>query len=238
MSYALLICTYKRQRLAMYCLEYFKRLQPLLSYDLKIFVVGTNDDQVWGFCKDHDIDYSEHKNEPLNEKWQHAVNCSREYNPDGIILANSDDLLSQRYLENIVTKEQDKLVGISDLFFMDQLHKKTYYWPGYENRRQDPIGAGRYFGKELLDSVGWQLWNPLNPRMNCLDAYCWMHLKTKGIKCAKYKMDEVGHGIDIKCGFNITPIEAYKNIQEVDGEETLELFGVDVSEIYGGNFSV
>lgn len=240
MKIVLVVCSFGREKLTTFCLGHYKRVQQELNrrgIDLRILVVDTDSTSIWDYCKDNEIDYCNHINNPLSEKWQFGIFCSKEYEPDGVIISGSDDLLTARYIINITRNKGPKIYGLRDLLYLDHLNRQLYYWPGYDKsyRLKEPIGLGRFFNREVLDKCDWVLWNPRYPKERCLDYNCLIYLQKMGIGYESFRMEKVGEGIDIKAGDNMTPITAFKNLIPVN-DDLLGAFNL-TPKIYDREFN-
>lgn len=99
-----------------------------------------------------------YRNNPLGAKWQYSVDCAKALNPDLLITCGSDDLLCDNYIINamkFITTGYE-FVGVSQ-WYMETPTEKYKAW--YSQTPQLAVGSGRVYTKELLDRVGWQIFD-------------------------------------------------------------------------------
>ena len=112
--------------------------------------------------------FTECPNQPLGFKWQHGINIAREFNPDAVLMLGSSDWISDNWCE-VMMREIDRgadLIGKRKMMFVDVNETnecRLVSWNGYSRwvswRTYEPIGAGRLFSKNILDKLGWSLFN-------------------------------------------------------------------------------
>jgi len=230
----LLTAVWKRHSLTKFVLKRYGDIKERISdrFDLRLIAVGSEGNVSKELCEQCGFEYFEFPNLPLNHKWQHGLEQARKSNPDAVVIAGSDDLLSENYFEIIYAKSQedDCLVGLNDLYFWDDKLDCLWYWEGYAkgtmaggiDRHNEPIGLGRCFSRRVLEKCDWELW-PKRERLNSgLDISCARHLGQLDIKYRAYKMSELDvSGMDIKAAQNLTPIGTYSdNLFLVDDLQT------------------
>ena len=101
---------------------------------------------------------------PLGEKWQKSVELIRDAgDAEAILILGSANFICNDWVETLMN-EPYQAVGVRGLFFFDIRPRnatRLYYWPGYTgpNRKGEPIGTGRIIKRELLDKIGWEVYD-------------------------------------------------------------------------------
>lgn len=226
---------YQRHLLTKYVLGkyYDQQKRGLTGVDMSLVAVGSEGKISKDICESNGFSYVEAPNMPLNEKWMVALHKAKETNPDAIVFVNSDDVMSSNYYLTSYTTMMDAgvgFLGIRDLYFMNLKDTKNmgnlFYWPGYTGQRKDirneSIGAGRVFSRDMLEKVKWQLWKPGVKLPKCLDGECYNYIVGKlGVSFKTISMEEMNvAGVDIKTETNISPIGRYsKDGRTLKGKE-------------------
>lgn len=216
---------YKRHHLTKYVLNKYRMLQEKedeTGVSMSLVAVGSEGSLSRGICEKRKFAYVEAPNMPLNVKWMAALHKAKETNPDAVMFVNSDDVMSSDYFFKSYETMMNAGVGffgIRDLYFMNMrdsnLMGQIFYWPGYVGHRRDvrneSIGAGRLFSREMLEKVNWQLWKPGVKLPKCLDGECYNYIVGKlGVEFITKEMKELDvAGVDIKTEINISPIKRY-----------------------------
>lgn len=237
----LLIVTsiYKRHDLSRVVLNYFSRLKSKFGYEL--LAVGSEGNRSRNLCEECGWNYIEYPNNPLTQKFNAIFLAAKKYNPDGIVLVGSDNLLSesliQYYYDNF-NADTEGLRGLKDAYFFSVSDQKTLYWKGHgpggfhDNKS---IGAGRFFSKKLLDILEWQPWgNKQEDR--ALDNWCSQNVRNEKKQMEiRFTMEQSGICVDIKTDVNVTPfsvIEGRKDLTEQVGSEILfKTFPVEFEQV-------
>lgn len=104
-------------------------------------------------------------NIPLGQKWQLALDKSREYDPSAILYMGSSDWVSSNWC-NVLQKDLDDgyaMSGTKGNYMLDiqpKNQKQMIYWGGYlADRSDEPIGIGRLFSREILEVINWRLFD-------------------------------------------------------------------------------
>lgn len=169
----LLTCVWRRPALTEVVLSYYQEIAKQLTgqIDLVLLAVGSEGRASRQLCERYGFHYLEHKNLPLSDKWEFGLKNSRQFGPDGVITAGSDDLLSlslfQRYVEFL--KEGYLFCGLRDGYFLDLANsEKMLYWKGYGGlnrecgmpwRLNETLGMGRMYSRLLLEQIDYSLWD-------------------------------------------------------------------------------
>lgn len=214
---AIITAIYKRYNLTKFILEYYKGIVDSLSNELEIqlFVAGSEGELTKNLVEQYGFEYIEISNTPLTHKFNSTVKRAKLWNPDGLVIIGSDDLLSKS-----IFKTYDKLIndnvdvfGFIDIYFLEQ--KKIYYWEGYTNNRKgETIGAGRFLHKNTLDKLGWDIWGGFIAN-NGMDGLLTKRLQSINLTSIGRKMvKDEEFMVDVKSGFNICNVKEYKVIEE------------------------
>ena len=100
-------------------------------------------------------------NYPVGRKANSRLQFVRTLNPDIVLLLGSDDLIGINYINYCIQKIAEGFDEVAplDIYYYDQKSQTGAYSRGYVNHRQgEGLAVGRMVTKELLDSVGWNLW--------------------------------------------------------------------------------
>lgn len=120
-----------------------------------------NESEYIGIC--------ECENKPLGNKWHLAVQCARKLNPKVLMITGSDDLVSSKYICNnysILCGDTLNTLAMAGprVWYMFEfipyqpvrtlkLWRISYHNSGHRM----PLGAGRMYTDEFLDSVNWEI---------------------------------------------------------------------------------
>jgi len=153
MKIALVTTLWKRDALERIVLRYYRDLK-LDGIQLILVAAGSEGRASMERACDNGWHYVEAPNNPLSDKWNHALSAARLYNPDGVIVIGSDDLLNRGYFKMLVeeAKSQAGVIQLADAYFYDTANGEAVYMP-----RCNP-GAGTYVTSEILRRMGWRLW--------------------------------------------------------------------------------
>nr|WP_317264515.1 tetratricopeptide repeat protein [Arthrospira sp. SH-MAG29] len=231
-------CVWGRPELTRIVLSYYADIKRELSgkINLELLAVGSEGDASRKLCQECGFDYLEYPNQPLSSKWEYGLNRCADYDPDGVIIVGSDDIISQNLIEFYDEKLKDNLVfcGIQDAYFFDVSKQHLVLWMGYGGKADfarvgETIGMGRCLSRTLLDKLEFSIWKGLDINSS-LDGAMTQKLEQLGLQLLEYdnclvaqiddkqlkighcgfKMAEIGAcAVDIKFSNNITTIERY-----------------------------
>ena len=175
MKGVVVICTHERR--AMTC----RNLDSLLNQTVKPLIVlcvtDRQDVKYYGDKYQNNVLVTQHANEPLGGKWQHAVNESKKLNPDFIVILGSDDMLQNTYIEKSIKYIEEGTDFIGLMRFWQHKGDKAYLC---DYNPIQPIGGGRVYSRRMLEKINWQVFEPKNKH---LDNYGWDMAKKSGLKC-------------------------------------------------------
>jgi len=207
------------------------------SLDLRLLAVGSEGEASRRICAEAGFDYLEHPNVPLNRKWNAGVRWARGFDPDGLVIVGSDDLVSAETFLVYAAKlrEGHEFFGLSDLYFFDAPSRMLGHWSGYgdvyAHRVGEPIGCGRCFSRSLLEKTGWTLWPDNSEHDRGLDNVTRDFLAARGVHPDSWPMEALGvRAVDIKGGTNITPFHRYQYSESWVGEPAMEFLGEWLSD--------
>lgn len=236
----LLTCVWGRPRLTQAVLGYYRRLQRQLEseLDLQLLAVGSEGTRSQQLCEAQEFRYVEYANSPLSHKWNAGVQAARALDPDALVIAGSDDLLSSELLRTYRVKLEQgfDFFGFRDLYFFELAAARLGYWRGYESSADavavdSPVGCGRCFSRDLLNKTGWKLW-PRHPRVDrFLDLVALHYLDLFGIRPSIWTMQALGGtAVDIKSGTNINHFDDFRYEFLLQAGEAWNFFSTNMDD--------
>jgi hypothetical protein len=168
-----------------------------------MFVAGSEGSISNDIACQYGLTYIETPNFPLSHKHNEVLKLSKQWNPDGVVLIGSDDVMCDNvlmYYNNYLKNNKTEPTGFVDAHFL--WSDLTGYWSGYSNHRiGETMGAGRLYPKYCLDMIDWDLWNE---SQNCgLDYIATQRIKNKNIKLNSLSLKDIDGfiiGIESKIG--------------------------------------
>jgi hypothetical protein len=140
-----------------------------------------NEPQAKQICKELEVEYIEHANNPLGAKWNAGFKACNKPDCESVLFVGSSDWISDSYLK-LVKKHLNKydIIGVAGCHFVDVAEvKRLVYWSGYPEglRHNEPIGIGRVLSIDFLKRINFK---PFDGNLNAgLD---WsMYLKAKNV---------------------------------------------------------
>ena len=211
MKYLFFIALYKRLEVTNKCFKNLAKLQE--DNNMNVFCVCSNLDEA-NLCNSYGFDYTIEENFPLGRKFNRGLKEAMKLDFTHLIQLGSDDIITQDLL--------DAYDGVDDAYFgINRYHvtngKEAKFWIYGWNGQEiySPIGAGRVFKKETLETAlkGGDLW----PGDACkgLDGLSDTNMMLRGFRCKLIKFDGVGI-IDMKTEENLHSYEDVKQCEEVD----------------------
>lgn len=150
------------------------------------------------------------ENLPLSTKWSTAISMLRNIDFDFVIVLGSDDYISESLVKFVSDNISDyDMIGFTDIYF--QQNDEFFYWGGYTcSRIGEPIGAGRCYTKNFLDSINYEMY--LSDANTGLDKMVYDEVVkfNPRIKIASIKENNLVL-VDVKDGKGITPITSITN---------------------------
>ena len=226
---ALITAVWKRHELTALVLNRFRNIKDELAgtIDVKLIAVGSEGDASRQLCENHGFAYVEQDNMPLNRKYNAASRLAQESNPDAVYRIDSDDWITSAAITNSLKKIDDGhlAIGLLDLYFLDLVSFKLGRWPGYGffnnkkriwawRNRGKTVGVGRCFSRELMDELGWEIWDQESELSKWLDTNCDERLKERGHKIKGFTMEGLQtFAMDIKGGGENITTQTFSNLR-------------------------
>ena len=220
---AIITAVYQRPELTSIVLGWYMNLKLKLlkdNIDLGLFAVGSEGEISKKMCVNNGFKYIEAPNKPLNRKFNKAVELARKWNPDGVMLVGSDDVIDINLIKYYANKIKEKggidsIYGAIDAYIFHVASDKLVCFEGYRKmnpptRAKEPVGGGRFFGKNVLEKLNWNLWDN-NIELNCnLDGNCTKRILEHGFNFKIFSLYKINALIlAIKHGKNITPFKLF-----------------------------
>ena len=231
MNIVLIVTMYKRHQLTDFVFQYYKNLKNLLSNEINLTLLACGSENTTSeyLAQKNEFEYIERPNLPLSKKHNSLLQESKKYNPDGVVLIGSDDIISEKTFlkyKELYNNGYD-FIGFKDIYMYDG---KLYYWGGYTDKRKDEtVGAGRFFSKNLLDNCNWDLWGEKDINKG-LDLLAFGKIKKFNPKTkilsslnSEYKI------VDIKTDENLTEIKNFKHLEEKPIKSVFDYFKINLN---------
>lgn len=206
---AIVTCMWKRHRLvdATLCRLVEARRELERELDVVVVVAGSEGKTSARICNVSDaVIYLETPNRPLSAKWNAAFARARLERPDAAVMIGSDDWTTPDALRVLFAgAAQHGYVGVADMYMFDLRTGRSCFWAGYEGRRfNDTLGALRTIRADVLDRVGWKLFERARDR--ALDYEMTQRLRAVGVEeprivASRVLLDVKGGGPNI-CGYD------------------------------------
>lgn len=158
------------------------------------------------------------ENEPLGAKWQAGV-CAIPQDTNPLIILGSDDILGETFVENAcrIIASGVHFIGLKRFW---QHHNKKAYLCDY--KPQQPIGGGRVFSHDMLEYLGYKIFN-IDDRRH-LDNFVMNSISQSGLR-VKLCHDIEKDGLEIHAMKGSWPMmnpfdKRHRNISIVRVEES------------------
>lgn len=231
---AIITCLWGRNHLTEKFLHYYSDLKSKLNEVIDLKIIAIHSEKNIYPITGVDVEFHYHKNTPISDKWQFALNKAKETNVDAVITLGSDDFLQSDIfiLYEKLLKQNVLMCGFTDFYFskidsLDQLH----YWEGYgysfdlknqPHRICETVGAGRMYSRLLLEKLQFKLWEDLDLNKG-LDSAASRTVSNFGILPIEMKYQDIN---DILSGKTQSP-----NAQIGMRLSDLAMFAVDIKSI-------
>lgn len=230
MRIAVITCMWKRPEVFQIFGEAWQRIKDNTTEDVEVFCVGSEGNTSRELAEMYGFKYGEYPNDHLGPKWNHAVNLSKSWNPDWLLFVGSDDIMNMDLFNEYVRRFRNAIngphyIGVYDWYFYDLQSKRALYWAGYNKdvNRGHFCGAGRAMNRQLVNSLGWQIW--LNDRLhNLLDTSMDCRLNGVAYSTEGFYVKDYGIGLDVKSKENMTPFALWDNTVEIKPTEVKKAF--------------
>lgn len=184
----------------------------------KVFIYSNDEDGA--FLETQDIyAMAKYRNNPLSYKWNMAIRTLEQIDFDAVVLLGSDDYIDEAFLKYAERTIPDfDMIGFKDIYF--QHDGGLYYWPGYtNNRRGEPIGAGKVYSRKFLECIKWNLFDVARDRG--LDRIAWKRVQQAKGKVHITTLKENGLLlVDIKDGEGMTSFNSLGKMERVSNKNT------------------
>lgn len=220
---------WRRPTLSRIVLSHYAMLRGSLagSVDLVLLAAGSEGGRSRSLCLENGFEYLEHRNKPVTAKWNAVVKRAKEFDPDGIVLVNSDDLIAGDFFPAAAGKlaEGVDFFGFRDTWVIDLPSLQVGVWPGYDStfkkfRAGEPAGCGRCYSRRLLEETGWRLWADEPGKSSSMDFWNTRFLRLFGFEPIAFTMSGLGaSAVQVKSDVNITPFNAL-SIDSLSGNGT------------------
>lgn len=151
------VAAHRRIKLLNFVLNYLNKLDFR-----KIVVVYSLPDEKKTAKKYDKVSAVFSPNLPVSKKWQKGVEHSRKFNPDGVMILGSDDIITPGYLDYVKKQISDNYDYISNKRWYSTYLTNNNFYVGefrYLKERVDGLGSGRVYSKRVLDKLKWKLYN-------------------------------------------------------------------------------
>ena len=222
MKLAIVTLLYRRPELAKIVLDHYSYT---FSEATKIAVYSPGDMQLttdvgWKYCQ--------FPNAVLAQKFNHAFQQAKAFNPDAVILTGSSTVLSKElidYYQGHYAANADYVLGLKDIYLINRKDNRLIHWKGMDSVYDGlPVGSGRIYSRFALDKLNWRPYGDLDvPRG--LDTNSSVYMSSQGIESRSVTMAEAGIALDIKDTETMNPFEAWlRNGELIDNAIAFERF--------------
>lgn len=169
-------------------------------------VVAVSDDLAHRELAPSETVFCEMPNAPLGRKFNATLTAARELDADVVCITGSDDVMCERVARvlEICIADARPYTGLRDLYFHETWTGRTGYWPGYRapHRIGEPAGCHRLIRREVLEQLGWHLWD--DERDRGMDHSSFRNLRRVDTECTLITVRDLdGCAVDLKSGTNI-----------------------------------
>jgi len=204
---ALCTCVWQRHDVTAVFWRAYRHLREWWADHEIIPVVAVSDDPIHRELAPSETVFCEVRNKPLGRKFNATLAAARAIEADVVCITGSDDVTCERVARAFEAHIADATpyVGLRDLYFHETQTGRTGYWPGYHqpHRVGEPAGSHRLIRREILDKLGWHLWE--DERHRGMDHSSFQALRSVGIDEAALVTvrDLDGCAVDLKSATNI-----------------------------------
>jgi len=136
-----------------------------------------------------------------------------EIRPDAVLVLGSDDFVCAGYVRAglAAVAEGVDVWGVTDFYALDG--DELWRWPGYEGwRAGEPVGAGRFYGRRLLDRIAWNPWGARDDDLGPMLAAAQVGAVVRGVPMGRVAL------VDVKDAESRTPPAALLRLARVESE--------------------
>lgn len=243
---AIITAIWERSEMTNFVLGYYAGIKKEeLNCNLELLCVGSEGGKSRRIAENHGWKYIDYPNQPLNHKFNQVSQFAKLFNPDGVLLIGSDNMVTKELINYYANEIQEnngraKVLGLKDSLIYKVYEDNLLRFKGYSftkqlHRQGEPIGAGRFFGKDAMEAVGWMLWPDDVQLSKGLDYNCLLKLKMAGYRAHGFDMDEKSKLVvfGIKHKTFLTEISSEKDsFEDIPGagQYLSSIFGKETSE--------
>lgn len=145
----------------------------------RIAVVSNYTDQQFAISKGFTV--VEAPNDPIGEKRDKPLELLRTLEDwDIALLLGCDNTVNidayNLALSHFEKDPEDLIVCFEDIYYFDIRTQKGVYWNGYKNGRNDPVGAGKFVHRTVLERLDYKVWTGAG--LSSTDSVSWRNLST------------------------------------------------------------
>ena len=194
-TYRLLIflAVWKRPEITEICFMGIERLKKYGLFPIEAFAIISEESMI-PLCEKYNIKYCMYKNEPLGEKKNYGISQALKLEWDYLIEIGSDDLLYNKYLDEIKPHLGKPWFGINHVVY---INSEDGACRRFGTKR--PFGMGRAISRKTVEALH-PMWNNLINKGLDNDASFFM--ATRGVLGFQIRTD-YPLGVDIKSKTNI-----------------------------------
>lgn len=160
-------------------------------------------------CNAYNFDTIMVSNTPFGSKLQAGLNYARSLDFDALLCMGCDNTIHgiEAPLEAL---QHNEFVGYNECKIHDIITDEYITWYGYTNfRKGEPVGAGRFYKRSLLEKLNWNLWGDIDLRHE--DFVSWQNIQgiADGIKLLDIADSLL---IDHKDPYSASPFDHIKKV--------------------------
>jgi len=215
---ALITGMWRRPELTNKIFSYYNNLKKELSPGIELIniVAGSEGNISRNIAEKNNWVYVECKNTPLNLKFNLALQKAKEFNPDYVVVAGSDNIISKGIFTNVYAKTNAEILGFLDAYIYSEELQQLLLWNGYTCEREgECVGGGRTYSRSVLEKLNWEIWDKSKPINSSLDLQAYKRCCKAKIKFQTLRLRDINEFIvDIKSKENITNFAIFVGISD------------------------
>ena len=195
--FTLLVPIWKRPKLTERVINYYKKRQK--KFGFRLVVVGSEDDD---YGKKMGVDYVHSDNYPVSRKWTNGAKGCIDPSSEGILMAGSDNYMSDELLTYIggLKGDTEYCLQWRECYFYRCSDRKLSLWSSGK------MGVGRFFSRAALEKVDYTLFTQDTKENNALDHHVHTHFRSHGVEWINNSLFDIdAYIIDVKYSDNLSP---------------------------------
>ena len=176
-------------------------------------------------CLERDIIYSDYKNSPVSNKWNHGMQSFRDLDVSHVMIMGSDDFASDGFYEHSMKVAEGRdFTGCTDLYIFggrsNRRGFRQFYHFAYS--KSYLVGPGRCYSKRILEMLDFTPWDM--GKNSGLDGSVANNVKKLGSFVERRSFGMRAEGlfmVDIKTLNNISSIPGASKIDNRDFKDVL-----------------